>query len=407
MNQQPSIFSPEAPLWSFAFRPLFLLASAISVVSLLLWTLSLNGQIQWTSEMPSSLWHVHEMLFGFALTVAAGFLLTAVQNWTSLRSLHGYGLMALVALWLAIRVVLLLPEINLLVILSLQAMWWALMIGKFSHLVLSAQSERNYKIIVLLLIISTLHLCFLFFSLQGEMDLALHLARAAILFFTVIITLIAGRIMAMFTRNGVNRFGDDKAKLIVANIKPTDKIDNPLLYLSGLVAVMYLLNGFFPQQPIIGFDPVLFLILPGLLHLYRNSLWAPLATVKIPLLWSLQLSYIFLGISLIVMGISPLIDSLRFADALHLLTIGTIGGMILAMISRVSLGHTGRLLQVGKLMAVAYGAVFIAALIRTFLPMLGMPLESWNLSAGLWIIGFGIFLVKFVPVLTSPRADAN
>ena len=397
-NKRGSLFNPGAPIWDLAFRPLFLLASGFSVVAVLLWVALLNSAIGWKPVFSPVLWHIHEMVFGFALTIAAGFLLTAVQTWTNLRSMHGKALMLLVGIWLTLRVLIWQPwwPINqtlMTLVLLLQFSWWALVIGFFARLLIRARSQRNYLFLPLLTVIACLNLLFIYLAYGNFFNEALHIGQSVILFFGVVISVVAGRVIPIFTRNGCRMAG------VQAQVRGNEKLDISLLFLSLAAAFCYLFSGwlsFFRGEL---FKPEWLLALVGLLHLYRQSLWAPFKTVTIPLLWSLHASYFCLAAGLLFVGVSQETSLIRTADAFHLVTVGTLGGMILAMISRVSLGHTGRPLMVGKLISLAFVAIFIGAIIRVVLPVFHLSLWGWNLSALCWAIAFSLFCYVYYPIL--------
>ncbi|UTW49188.1 NnrS family protein [Bacterioplanoides sp. SCSIO 12839] len=393
-------FHPDAPLWHLAFRPLFLLASIVSVLALVAWMGILNSWSPWQPVFSPVLWHIHEMIFGFALTIAAAFLLTAVQTWTGLRSLHGKSLMLLVVIWLLIRLLIWQPwwavnKVLILAILLLQASWWLIVISCFSRLLIRSVNQRNYFIIPLLAIITGLNLLFIHLSYGGFFNEALHISKSVILFFCVIITVISGRVIPMFTRNGCRMAG------VETDIKPTPRLDQVLVLLSFIAASSYLFSGWIREISDLGVEWLVFLV--GILHIYRQSHWQPLKTIYIPLLWSLHLSYCFLAMGLIAVFISEASPIIRSGDAFHLITVGTLGGMILAMIARVSLGHTGRPLVASRLISIAFALIFIAALIRFLFPMFQLALWGWNLSVVCWGIAFSLFCYVYFPILTKDR----
>jgi uncharacterized protein involved in response to NO len=151
------------------------------------------------------------------------------------------------------------------------------------------------------------------------------------------------------------------------------------------------------------FSPAWALLLVGVLHFVRLTHWASIYTFNNPLLWSLHLSYFCLAMGLILIAISFFTIQVRIADAFHVITVGVFGGMILAMISRVSLGHTGRILQINKWMVFAFFSIFIAVILRVVLAVLNQPLWAWNSSALLWVIAYSIFLKFYIPVLVGAR----
>jgi len=387
----------QAPLWNLAFRSFFILASFVSVFSLVVWLVYLNSGEVLTSQqlLPPVLWHIHEMFFAFTLTIAVGFLLTAVQTWTGLKSLQGLSLIGLTVIWIVIRCLLLLNESTvpglLILVLVLQILWWAVVLVSLSRLLIKAGSKRNYIFIPLLITLMVLQLSFLYLS-QESIDSALHLARSAILVFSIMVGLIAGRVIPLFTRNAL-------ALSVKEKIKATPRLDSALIIFS-LIGCLNFLLSYFVEMPL---SPAWALLLVGTLHLVRLTHWAVFYTFNNPLVWSLHLSYFCLASGLILIAISFFTEQVRIADAFHVITVGVFGGMILAMISRVSLGHTGRVLEINKWMIVAFLSIFIAVILRVVLALFNQPLWAWNSSALLWILAYSIFLRLYVPVLTSAR----
>jgi uncharacterized protein involved in response to NO len=381
---------PAAPVWQLAFRPFFLLASLSSVISLTVWLLFLNsGSVLNQQQVLSPvLWHMHEMFFGFTLLVAVGFLLTAVQNWTGQKSLQGYSLIALTLIWLAIRIVLFLPQEVLSWLLLLQLSWWLIVLYSFARLLIRSNNRRNYIILLLLAKLSILHLAFLYFS-QQSLELLIHLGRSAILLFTIVVGIIAGRIIPLFTRNAVAL--ENRLK-----IKSTDKLDIYLLVISILGWLNFFIS-YFIQLPI---SPAPILLIIASLHLLRLFNWGSIYTLNNPLLWSLHFSYLSLALGLIAVAMSFYSQTIRMSDAFHVITLGVFGGMILSMICRVSLGHTGRLLKVNRWIAWALAMIFVAMLIRLVFSMFGQSLWAWNISATIWIACYAIFLKVYFPILT-------
>ncbi|QQX81050.1 NnrS family protein [Shewanella sp. KX20019] len=392
--QPKNLFSQlsDMPLWDLAFRPWFLAAALSSVVSITLWILFLHGQFLGlaTAGLSPVIWHIHEMLFGFAATIAVGFLLTAAQTWTNRRSINGFALMLLTVIWLLVRGLLWSsnPKLQLTAV-ALQASWWLISIGYIASMVIKAKSSRNYQFIPLLTAMMSFNIGFLLADIYGYSELALHLSRCAILLFCLLVGIVGGRVIPFFTGRGAEN----------AKVKPTPKLDKCLPWVSLLGLAVFFINDFI-ELP---FTAAPLLILAGVLHLLRILNWNSTATLKVPLLWSLHGSYFALAIGLIALGASYHIDVLRFADALHLITIGTIGAMILAMIARVSLGHTGRALKPHFSINIAFMLILIGALARVALPLLQQPILAWDISALCWIVAFGLFIWHYTTILFSAR----
>lgn len=384
-------------VWDLAFRPFFILASLASVFSLILWLLYLNtGSVLSDQQLLSPLlWHIHEMFFAFTLTMAIGFILTAVQTWTGLRSLHGSSLVFLTAIWISIRILLLVNSDDvpglLLVVMVLQALWWLIVLRTFYRLLTTAGSKRNYIFLPLLTALMIMQLSFLYLS-QTSVELVIHLAHSAMLIFSIIVGLVAGRVIPMFTRNALVIKYQQK-------IKATPLLDKALLAFSILGSINFLLSYFV----VLPLHPAWVLFLVGGLHLLRLIHWGSLYTLTNPLLWSLHFSYFCLASGLILIALSFFSEQIRIADAFHLITLGVFGGMILAMITRVSLGHTGRALQINPWLSLALFVIFIAASLRVILAILGQHLWAWNSSALLWIFSYSVFLIFFIPLLIKPR----
>ena len=384
----------QQPLWDLAFRPWFLVSTLSSVLSIALWVLFLHGYLPAlaTAGLTPVAWHIHEMLFGFGATIAVAFLLTAAQTWTNKRSINGATLLNLTLIWLAVRLLLWSddPRVQVLAIV-LQGVWWLTCIGFLASMVISAKSRRNYQFIPLLSVMMLLNMSFLIADYSGNTQLALHLARTAILTFGLLVGIVGGRVIPFFTGRGASN----------AKVISTPILDKALPVVTIIGACIFF-SGYFVELP---FTPAIVLISAGTIHLLRLWYWDPISTRKVPLLWSLHAAYLALGLGLITLGLSYFTDLIRFADALHLITIGTIGGMILAMIARVSLGHTGRPLKPHPSINIAFALIFIGTLVRFILPLLQMPVLSWDISALCWITAFSIFIWHYARILMSERAS--
>lgn len=380
------------PVWELAFRPWFITATLSSVISMGLWLMYLHGQFTGLSSqgLTPVIWHIHEMLFGFGATIAVAFLLTAAQTWTNRRSINGLPLIVLTLIWLSVRGLLWSSNSNLLMLaVALQATWWLISIAYIANMVFRANSNRNYQFIPLLFTMMTLNICFLLADINGYTELALHLSRTMILLFGLLVGIIGGRVIPFFTGRGADN----------AHVKATPLLDK-LLPIVTLLGVSVFFTGYFVNLP---FTPAPLLILAGILHLLRLLNWDSIATLKVPLLWSLHASYLALALGLITLGLSYHIDFLRFADALHLITIGTIGAMILSMIARVSLGHTGRALKPHFSINIAFMLMLFGALARVILPLAQQPILAWDISALCWIIAFSLFIWHYTSILLSPK----
>ena len=385
------------PLLRLGFRPFFLSGAIFSVVAIVLWLLMYKGTVNFSPLGGGYWWHIHEMIFGFGCAIIAGFLLTAVQNWTGVRGAQGSVLLVLFILWLAGRIVVLFPDLlgeELTTIIDLSFLpAVAFVLGKP---IIAIKQYRNLFFVPLLL---------LFTIANSEMHLAIYnsdtftityAAYAGVMLVTFLMSVMAGRVVPMFTANGTQT---PKA----TPLPWLDKVTNGCLG----IAMLYLL-----LEPVVGFSETFFgilLIVAGIFQTMRWLRWRPWITLGVPLLWSIHASIKFIAYGLIVLGLSYLVAEIPSNHIWHLLTVGGMGGLILAMISRVSLGHTGRPLSPPKAMTLAYICITLAALIRALGPWI-LPEKTMifiDISGTFWLLAFGIFAVTYAPMLMSPRKDGR
>jgi uncharacterized protein involved in response to NO len=385
-------------LFALGFRPFFLLAGLFAPVAILVWVAIFSGWVSPFVPYPPSLWHAHEMLFGFTAAAVCGFFLTAVPNWTGAPPVSGRPLAALAALWLAGRI----------------AVWatafvtpWAAAAIDLSFLpallatVLPSLLRGSRKNLVFVAIVAFLVLGNLLFHLEalGIADTAARGLNFTVDLVALLITVVGGRVTPAFTQSALAQRPKDRGR------KPPVLVSRLWLNEAAIlsVAAMALTDLFAPNSVEVGW----LALLAAVLGAVRLSGWRGLRTLHEPLLWVLHLGYGWLVVGLAVKGVSTLTDVLPATVALHGITIGAIGTMTLGVMSRASLGHTGRPLHAGRLLAAAYLLITAAAVVRLAAPLVApnrYP-ESVMLSGGLWIAAFAIFAALFVPVLTAPRAD--
>ncbi|SDJ90757.1 NnrS family protein [Microbulbifer yueqingensis] len=371
-----------APIWRMPFRPFFWGAAAWSLLVLLAWQAQLSG---WALPglRGGITWHAHEMLFGFAAAVVVGFLGTAMQTWTGIPSPHGRQLQLLVGLWLLARIGYLFAAIPLWLPLGAETGFFLLAAVLLGRRVMVARQWRNAFVLPALLALAGLALYhWLVPARQG------HAALLTLLLMTGLILVIGGRVIPFFT---ARRF----------HLAQRDKLAAVEYGTHGVLVALLLAFAF-------GLPDMLLALLAfilGALQLVRALRWHPGAIWREPLVWSLHISYWFviLGLFLLACWWSGIAPAWR-SGAVHALAVGGIGGLILAMISRVSLGHTGRLLAVPPLMPLAFAALSFSALARVF----WAPAPAGFLAAvAAWVVGYGLFLVYYTPVLFRARPDGH
>jgi uncharacterized protein involved in response to NO len=375
-------------LWSLGFRPFFLLAGAFSALSVMLWTAQFGGWLP-AAYLQGPLWHGHEMLFGYTTAVIAGFLLTAVRNWTGAPTASGAPLMALAALWVCGRVLVLTP-FALTAALVNAAFPLAVAVAIGIPLV-RAKNVRNFFFIGLLVVLGALDLAF-HLALQSVFEwpprLGLQLALDIVLF---ILAVMGGRVVPMFTNNGI------------PGLRARRNAWVERLALGTLILLF--------AADLLAFTPaaIAAIALTGACaHAVRLWLWQPWRTLGTPLVWILHAAYGWIVVYLALRGFAAL-GWTGASPATHALTAGAIGGMTLGMMTRVARGHTGRPLVADGYERVMFLLVQLAAILRVF-GVLAWPGEYlvWVQGAGLlWAGAFGLYAVRYWPILSQPRADGR
>lgn len=387
--EEPSKQAPAGfALWALGFRPFYLLASAFAALSILFWGLQFTG---WLGRpyLPAPIWHAHEMIFGFALAVVVGFLFTAGRNWSGLPTPTGWRLAALAGLWVAARVLVLTP------------FGWAAAVANAAFPLAAAvaiaipfiksRNQRNYFFIGLLALMSVVVLG-IHLEQLGVVRFpgwaGIQVALDAILF---IMAVMGGRVIPMFTNNGV------------PGAAATRK---PLVEKAALGATLLLLAADALQAG--GWLLALVASVAAVAHLVRWALWDPLKTLRTPIVWVLQVAYLWIPVHLVLRAAAAL-GWLAPSAATHALTVGAIGGLIMGMITRTARGHTGRPLQADGYETACYLMVLLAALVRVFVPLFApaLLLQAVVWSAVLWSAAFGLYFVRYWPVLTRPRLDGR
>lgn len=376
---------------SHGFRPFFLLAGGYAVLAMALWLLVLAGHDA-PLALPPTVWHAHELLFGFAGAGLAGFLLTAVPNWTGRPPPKGGALLLLMALWLAGRLAATLgagaPPL-LLAVLNLA--FPAAVVGFAAQMVIGAGNRRNYPVLVVLALFPLAAVLSWAEAWGLPASWAAQGPLLALFTLVILIAVIGGRIVPLFTSNWLVKAGR------VAPPPATPLVDRAGLAAVPLAALCEVLA---PGSAIGG----AVLVLAGGLTLARLARWHGLATLAEPLVTVLHVGYAWLGIGLIVLGLSSLSDWVPRIAGLHALTAGAIATMLVAVMTRASLGHAGRPLTADRATLAVYALITAAAVTRVLSPWFpGQGMRLIDLSGGLWIAGFALFTLRYWPVWTKAR----
>ena len=375
-------------LWELGFRPFYLLASIFAALSIPLWSLQFSGLLGHV-YLAGPAWHAHEMLFGFALAVIVGFLFTAGRNWSNQPTPTGPSLAGLAALWVAGRLLVLTP------------LGWAAAIINVAFPLLAAialavpfykaRNQRNYFFVGLLLAMSVasgfVHLSQLevvnapsWVGLQAGLDIVLF-----------ILAVMGGRVIPMFTNNGVPG----------AQATRSVRVERSAM---GLVLAL-------AAADLLGLKGLPLALLAGaacVAHAARWVLWKPWKTFKVPLVWVLQAAYAWVPVHLALRAFAEL-GFVPSSSATHALTVGAVGGLIIGMMTRTARGHTARPLRADRFDSACYALVLLAALVRVLMPLLmpALTIAAVQWSAVLWSGGFGLYAVRYWPVLTRARLDGK
>ncbi len=380
----------EGPaLLSYGFRPFFLGGGLYAALAMAVWLLALNGNGEPGGSYGSSHWHAHEMLFGFAPAILAGFMLTAIPNWTGRLPVSGLPLAVLFGLWIAGRLCMVNPDFAGPALSAAidSAFLPALFLVAFREIA-AGRKWRDLKILAGLLLLTAANVLFHRAMAEGEHpEMAMNLAISA---YTLLVMIIGGRIVPSFTRNYMAKQGRTDAPV------PFNRYD-VVSILAGVTA----LAGwtFAPASPV---TAVLAALACGL-HFVRLIRWKGLAVRAEKLLLVLHAAYLFvpLGFLGVALGAIGLLDD---AFVLHVLTIGAISTMMLAVMTRASRGHTGRALTASSLTKLSYGLLFAAAILRP----LASLLDGWQMPvlflAGLtFATAFLLFGIEHAPMLARRR----
>ncbi|OEE58096.1 short-chain dehydrogenase [Enterovibrio norvegicus FF-162] len=379
------------PILRLGFRPLFLLAGIYAVFSICTWVWLFTSGSQSPLNVPAIWWHAHEMLFGVAMAVVAGFLMTAVQTWTGVKGTSGGRLAFIVMLWIAARV-LFWTDTPLSIIALVDTAFLVLTGWEVGYRVVITKRWRNLFFIPMLLVAISANLAS-YATVKGMPPFSANaLWQAMLWWFMILISIMGGRVIPFFT---AKRFQLEAPK--------------PILWLEMLAIlplVMLAVISFFPLVPT-WFNASL-LWVAGIAQCIRLYRWQGVRSFGEPLVWSLHLFYLALPVGLIAKALY--IGNAWISHSLiHLFAMGTLAGVVLAMIARVSMGHTGRAIYQGPSFSFAYFSLVLATLVRVLGPIVWPEhLQTWVVIAGIgWSMAFGGFVVCFGPMLIKARVDGH
>ena len=373
------------------FRPFFLAAGVWSIVALAIWIVMLTTGVPLPSRFDPLTWHIHEMIFGFVMAAVAGFLLTSIPNWTRRLPISGRPLGLLVGLWLFGRLICLVSaHVPLWLSVVADLSFPLVLVAVAAREIVAGRNWRNLPMVVPVSVLGVanllMHLEAAGFAVPAALGWRLGLAAVVIL-----ISVVAGRIVPSFTRNWLAKRGASELPSASGRI---DRVALGVLHL-GLLGWALDLEGHYVGP----------LLLAGAAsNFWRSLRWRGIATSAEPLLMVLHIGYGWLVIGVGLLGLTTSGFDMPLGAAVHVLTTGAIGTMILAVMTRTTLGHTGRILSADRITRLIYLLVGLAAVARIAAAFeVDWATRLLIASAGFWIVGHAIFLMHYGPFLLKPR----
>ncbi|MFX0545369.1 NnrS family protein [Roseovarius sp. S1116L3] len=379
-------------LFTYGFRPFFLFGALWAALAMSLWIPMLSGLMQLPTHLDAVSWHAHEFLFGYLGAILAGFLLTAVPNWTGRLPVVGWQLAALFGLWAAGRVAIAASALMPAGIPAAIDLAFPLVLG--AVILREIIAGKNWRNLIVLGLLAVFTLANLVFHIEAERGgyaaqgagLRLGLATAVMM-----IGVIGGRIVPSFTRNWLVKQGIEARPAA-----PMQRLDKLVLVASVAALLTWVL---LPER----IEAGLALILIGALHAVRLARWQGHRTLREPLLWVLHATYALIPLGAVMLGLGIVANVAWTAAAQHIWMAGAIGGMTLAVMTRATLGHTGQPLVAGKGTVMIYVALLASVAARLAVGALPDLPGLTTLSGALWLMAFGGFAVVYGPCLLSHK----
>jgi uncharacterized protein involved in response to NO len=372
-------------LFSFGFRPFFLAAAAWAALAILLWLPQFFGELELRSHLSALEWHVHEMLFGYVAAAVAGFLLTAIPNWTGRLPVNGASLAGLAALWLAGRIVLLVSAGFGAVAAVIDILFLLVLAAVAAREIIAGKNWRNLRVLLALGLLILGNIVFhAEVLIGGFVDYGTRISIGAVV---LLITLIGGRIVPSFTNNWLTRNNPGRLPI------PFSRYDAATIAVSALALLGWVVAPGYEEGGAL-------LILAGIMQVIRLARWAGDRTVSDRLLLMLHIGYAFVPLGFLLLGASAWLRVVPESAGIHAWTAGAVGSMTLAVMTRASLGHLKQPLVASAGTQAIYALVLVAALLRIAAAFVSTP--GLLLLAGLiWVAAFAGFLICYGPALAG------
>lgn len=377
-------------IFQLGFRTFYSLAAIFAIVAMILWLRAFAGLSGTGDYLYGVVWHSHEMLFGFASAVIAGFLLTAVRNWTGLPTPTGAALAMLAVLWLAARVLIIIGPAPLAAVVDV-AFLPALAVAIASP-ILHSKNRRNYKVLALILLLAASHGVYHLASLGfAEVWLARTSLFVGIDILVILMAIVGGRVIPAFTRNAIPS----------ATSRHEPWVERITFASMILIIAASVLRGSWAVPPTF---MALLLGVAAAAHAIRLALWDPIKTIHNPLLWMMPAAYSWMPVAFLLRALAAT-NVIPAGAWIHAMTMGAVSALMLAMMMRSSLGHTGRALVASRADMAAFVLLQIAAIVRVATSIVaGDNYQQWIIASGLiWAMAFLVFVLRYLPMLSQPR----
>lgn len=409
MNIQNTAKRPTSPhpILNLGFRIFFVGSALFAVVAMLLWLAILQGFAPFKGVINPFYWHGHEMVFGYALAVIAGFLLTAVKTWTNQPMPYGWKLFAIFLPWALARIMwagaYAVPSNAMLVVaFVLDMLFWGLTSFAVIRAVWAARQKRQIGVVAKLTLLYIAQLAFYVGVFTNHLSMQQVSVYAALYLVIGVVFTIGRRVLPFFIVKGISVNNDGKSNGI--NVKQKN---SALLDRANLVGLFgFIVFDLFVVMPKVA---AIFALICFIVNALRLKNWYHAGIWQKPLLWSLVIAFAGMTVSMLIFVVYPFIDSSMNLHALglHGLALFGVGLMTVAMMARVALGHTGRNIhQPPKTVGAIFILMIVSALCRVLLPMFGGDYMTWVLvSQVTWVLSFMLFCVSYVGILSKARTD--
>jgi uncharacterized protein involved in response to NO len=382
-------------IFGYGFRPFFLVGAVFAGLGILIWLPLFFGDLGLPTTLPPVDWHAHEMLYGYLPAVMTGFLLTAIPNWTGRLPLQGGPLVFLVAVWLVGRLAIMFSAlIGPILAAGLDILFLVLVAAAVAREIVAGRNWRNLGPVVILFVFTSGNVIFHVEAYRGESgELGRRIGIAAAI---AIIVVIGGRVIPSFTRNWLTRANPGRLPA------PFGRFDIISIAISGLALIMWIAT---PDLIVTGVS----MLIAGIVHAIRLARWAGNRTFRDRMVLILHVGYAFVPLGFLLLGGAILLpQDVPVSAGIHAWTAGAIGIMTLAMMTRVSLGHTGRATIAGPMTHVIYAAVLIGCVVRicaAFEPSRASLMLQ--IGGGAWAMAFFVFAMSFGPLLVKPGTNSH